>query len=144
MVWLATTYFLSNRSDHGFTTGIDRGPRLAVSYFHMERDNLITYMGRNLLLNSTKRGLAIRLYRNKGRFYRPNCCTINHTILSLTVTSHNSQLVNICQVVRNLSSCDIATSQGTLQMVFSKLSCQFRIIYIFVVFKNNISVDSSN
>ena len=43
---------------------IARGPRLDVSYFQTERDNVITYMGRNLLLDSIKIGLAIRLYRN--------------------------------------------------------------------------------
>ena len=46
-------------------TGIACGPMPVVSYFQTEHDNVITYMGRNLRLNSINRGLAIRLYRNK-------------------------------------------------------------------------------
>ena len=90
--------------------GISPGPMPAVSYFQTERDNVITYMGRNLLLNIMDRGLAICLHRKKGKFYRQNYCNNNHTIISLAVNSYNGQLVKICQVVRNLSSFDIATS----------------------------------
>ena len=125
-------------------TSIACGPRPAVSYFQTECNNEITYMRRNLLLNSINRSWSICLYRKKGITYGTSYCAINHTILFSTVTSHNSQLVKIFQVVRNLASCDIATSRGTLPIVFSKLSYQFWIIYIFVVFKNNVSVGSSN
>ena len=145
---MATTYFWSNRSDHGFMNGIARGPRSAVSYFQTERDNVITYTGRNLLLNSINRGLAISLYRKKGRFYRPNYCTINHTILSSTFNSYNSKPVHICQVLRNPASCDIAKLQWTYYFQI-KISIRYwyvhvEILRLFVVFKNNVLVCSSN
>ena len=46
-------------------TGITRCPMSVISYFQTEHDNVITYMGRNLILNSINRGLAIRLYMKK-------------------------------------------------------------------------------
>ena len=65
---------------------ISCGLRLAVSYFQTERDNVITYMGRKLLLNNTIRGLSIHLYRNKEVIYKPNYCTVFNSITPSTLT----------------------------------------------------------
>ena len=46
-------------------TGIARGPRPAISNFQTKRENVITYMGKNLLLNSINRSSAIRIYSKK-------------------------------------------------------------------------------
>ena len=124
-------------------TGIARGPRPTVSYFQTESDNKITYMVRNLLLNSINRSLAIFLYKNKGIFNRPNSCNVFNSILASNFTSTNCQLVKICHVARNLASCVIATPRGSYPIMFLLLTYQFRIIYIFVVFKNIVSVGSS-
>ena len=64
-------------------------------------------MGKNLLLNSVNRGLAIRLYRNKVvMFYTKYLHLQQYTITSSTVTSHTSQLIKICHVAYNLASCE--------------------------------------
>ena len=113
------------------------GPRPAVSYFQMVGENIIIYMGRNLLLNSINRGLAIRLYRKKSGFYRPNSCTFFNSILSSTVTSTNFQLVKKNQVTRNLASCDIATSLGTFPIMLFGINIQIS-NYIYVYCLQNI------
>ena len=105
LVWLATTNWWSNRSDTVLMADIACHPRPSVSYFQMECDKVITYMGRNLILNSINRGLVIRLYRKKSRCYRSNSLILFNWILSSTANSINFQLVNICNVSRNLSSC---------------------------------------
>ena len=66
LVWLPTTCCWSNRSYCVNKTGIPRSMRPSVSYFHTKRDNLISNMGRNLLLNSINRGLENFIYRKKA------------------------------------------------------------------------------
>ena len=46
-------------------TSIACDPKLFVSYFQTECDNIITLMGRILFINSINMGLAIRLYKKK-------------------------------------------------------------------------------
>ena len=46
-------------------TRIARGPRPAVNYFQTKSDNVIIYMGNNLLFKSVNRGSTIILYRKK-------------------------------------------------------------------------------
>ena len=103
---LSTTYLWSNRSYHFQMNSISRGPRPAVSYFQTKHKNVIIKMGRNLLLNSINIGLETHLYMKNEVIYRPNYCTINNLITPSTVTLINSQLVNIWNVARNLSSCE--------------------------------------
>ena len=93
LVWIATMYWWSNRSDPVLINSIDRGPSPAISYFQTER-------------NSIRRDLANRLYRKKGIFYWPNSCTVFNSILPPTITSINFELVNICNILKNLSSRD--------------------------------------
>ena len=64
-VWLATTYWCSNISDNVLKNSISCGPRPAISYFQTKCDNVITCMGKNLLLNRINRGSVISLYRKK-------------------------------------------------------------------------------
>ena len=65
-------------------------------------------MVRDLLLNSTNRGLAINLYRNKVvMLYTELLNHQQYTINSSTVTSYNSQLINVFQVAKNLASCEL-------------------------------------
>ena len=59
------------------------------------------------------RGFTVCLYRNKDIFYRQNICTVLNLIAPSTVTAKKWQLVKICHVSRNLSSCFTATSRGT-------------------------------
>ena len=108
MVWLTTTYWGSNISDHVLKNSIARHPRPAVSYLQTECDNVIICMVKNLLLKSINRGYAIRLYRKKlvilytELFHREQ-----YTITYSTVTSHNRQPIKICHFARNLASCEL-------------------------------------
>ena len=62
------------------------GPKLAVNISE-KLNNKINQYGKNLLLNIINRGLAIRHYKKKGRFYRADSCTVFNSIHSSTVTS---------------------------------------------------------
>ena len=64
-----------------------------MSIFQTSSTTKLTCMGKNFLLNSINRGLAIRHYRKKSRFYRTNSCTVFNSILSSTVTSTKWQIV---------------------------------------------------
>ena len=71
-------------------------------------NNVITYMGRSLLLNSINIGFTIRIYTKKRKFYRPNYCTVFNSILSSTVTSKKWQLVKYFNNSINLSFCEFS------------------------------------
>ena len=74
---------------------ISHVPRPAVSYFQTKRDSI-------------NRGLENRLYRRKvGVLQTEFLHRQQYTITSSTVTSHNSQLIKIFHVARNLSSCEL-------------------------------------
>ena len=51
------------------------GPKLAVNISE-KLNNKINLYGKNLLLNIINRGLAIRPYRKKVRFFRDDSCTV--------------------------------------------------------------------
>ena len=73
-----------NWSDHGQNNSNARATRPAVGYFQRKYDNVISYIGMNLILNSIKKGAAIRPI---DQILSPP--TIHDHLL--TVTSHNSQ-----------------------------------------------------
>ena len=77
------------------------------SIFQTSLTTKLTYMGINLLLNSIKRGLSIRHYRNKGIFYRANYFTVISSVNSSTVTTTKRQLVKIFNKSSNQISCEI-------------------------------------
>ena len=78
-----------------------------LSIFQTKSTMKITWMGKNIFLNSINRGLSISHYRKKGRFYRTNACTVFNSILSSTLTSTKLQLVKNFNDLSNLFSCDI-------------------------------------
>ena len=117
LVWLATRYCWSNISDQLLMNSIARGLRPAAKFFRwaQHRNNL----------NGKKppphiritRGLAICLYSKEGSFYRPDNCTFFYLILYSEFNSTKWQLVKICHVSINLSSCFTATLRGTLPIL---------------------------
>ena len=78
-----------------------------LSIFQTISTTKVTWMGKNLLLNSISRGLENFNYRNKGRFYIADSCTVFNLILSSTINSTNWQLVKIFNKFSNLFSCEI-------------------------------------
>ena len=137
LVWLATKFWWSNRSDTILMTGISRSPSPAISYFQTERNNVINNMVKNLFLNSTIRTLEICLYKTKGVFYWPNYCNVFNSILPSTVTSINFELVNICHVLRSLSSCEFCLMK---QLTFLQTKLQQHKIWANVMFSEEIGL----
>ena len=87
MVWLATRYRWSKRSDHVLQSTIAHGRRPAVNISD-KLDNKINLYGKKTPPQiRISRAFAIRLYRMLGSFYRPNPNPVFITITPSRVTS---------------------------------------------------------
>ena len=95
MVWLATRYWRSKRSDHVLHNTIARSPKPAVNISDNLNDKIFLYGKKSTPRIRINRVLAIRIYRNLSSFYRPNPITLFILITPSKVTSSNNNYSKI-------------------------------------------------